>query len=460
MDEFLFNFKFVGRVHMNNYQVTTRVNTYILFIIGLLLFKPAPGYILGSFSVIGFSLLTLLIATLLLLIIDIRYIKAEPINYMKEITNINFVTIYIYLAILSFIVSTLYGMIVVPDKTNLFDFLELYRYAFYFVFFVIALKITQIEKYVKPLFFMFIIIEVFGIFQSLNILNINEHIGLLYTLSERHFNMIVHQRRIPSTFLNPNMYGSFLVIIMSLLLAFITFKTPSRKGLIGVYLLIILTVISIILTTSRTAVIVLGGIIVYWILFNLIFNRYNVKAILAKGVSVLLTFILTAVILIPNIAYLDYAANQIYNSYTSENDADDKNADEKLQESLESVSSFKNRYDYWQMNYEEFLKSPIIGHGPMRQNFVSFADNTYLYILPRYGIIGLLIFLFFVGTNYIKSINVMRNQTIDVNKRIVAQAVNLIITGYLVMGMVSEVWFNLQSMVFFFLLLGVIYNKK
>jgi hypothetical protein len=446
---------------MNNYQVTTRINTYILFIIGLLLFKPAPGYILGPSSVIGFSLLTLLIATIILLIVDIKYIKAEPLNYLKETTSFNLVTLYIYLAVLSFVVSTIYGMFTVPDKTILFDFLELYRYAFYFVFFSIALKVTDIEKYVKPLFIMFIIIEVFGIFQFLNILNINEHVGLLYTMSERHFNMIVHQHRIPSTFLNPNMYGSFLVIITSLLLAFITFKNPSKKGLVGAYLLIILTIISITLTTSRTAVIVLGGVIVYWILFNLIFNRYNIKEILVKGVSVLFVFVLTAVILIPNIAYLDYAANQIYNSYTSENvEEADKKADEKIQESLESVSSFKNRYDYWEMNYEEFLKSPIIGHGPMRQNFVSFADNSYLYILPRYGIIGLLIFLFFVGTNYVKSVTIMRNQTMDVNKRIVAQAVNLIIIGYLVMGMVSEVWFNLQSMVFFFLLLGVIYNKK
>lgn len=460
-------------------------NTHVfwfLLVTGFLLFKPAPGMILGSNSVIGFTLLVLVFSAVIFLLTNKSFITQHPISNITNEIKTDRIMLYFLLVCLSFVISTVTGLIVVPDKTGLGDFLELYRYPLYIILYLLAkrLSLTNIQQIAKPVFIMFIAIELFGVLQFLNIFNINETLGMLYTMSERHYHMIVYQQRIPGTLLNPNMYGSFLIIVIALLLGYLTYGKTNKKISTFVYIGIFLTLVSVILTTSRTAVITLGGVIVYWILLNIVTNRKKLKRTILQGIAVLAVYLLAAVILIPHINYLNYAATQLYNTYTAEEapkennevpnedpDADfdenatpdDSNSINSAKKSLESVSSFKNRYDYWQLNFEEFLESPIVGHGPMRGNFVSFADNTYLYILARYGIVGLLILAGFIFYTYFytaKSIWKRQNQS----TLFLATAVNLVIVGYIVMGMVSEVWYNLQSMAFLFILLGLLFNKN
>lgn len=446
---------------------------WFLIVAGLLLFKPAPGIILGSQSIIGFTLLVLAFSAVIFLLLNKSFFTKHPIANITNELKTDRIMLYFLLVSLSFVISTVTGIIVVPHKTGLGDFLEFYRYPLYIILYLFAkrIKLDSLQQVVKPIFIMFIIIELFGVLQFLNLFNINETLGMLYTMSERHYQMIVHQHRIPGTFLNPNMYGSFLIIVISLLLGYLTYGKLSKKTVIFLYIGIFLTLVSVILTTSRTAVITLGGIIIYWILLNLVTNRKKLKETIVNGLIVLAVYLLAAVILIPHISYLNYAATQLYDTYTAEEaegqqgdlpEDDDattnKNSVNSAKKSLESVSSFKNRYDYWELNFQEFLKSPLVGHGPMRENFVSFADNTYLYVLARYGIVGLLIlagFIFFTYINTLKSIIGKKNKP----TLFLATAINLIVVGYIVMGMVSEVWYNLQSMAFLFIVLGLLYNN-
>lgn len=461
-----------------NYSTTKQHlnDFFFIFVLYILLLKPAPGIIWGEQSITAFTLLTLLIASVFLIFIILKYYH-NPLFYIKTDFKNDKVILFLFLIIFSFLISTVYGLIKVPDKTRPSDFLELYRYAFYFVFYLIArnYRAASISRLVKAAFILIVIIETFGVFQFLNILNINNHIGLLYSMSERHLNMIVHQHRIPSTLLNPNMYGSFLIIVLSILLPIISF-TRLKKGLI--YLLLVITLVSIILTTSRTAVITAGGIILYWTIFTLMVSKGNIKKSLLNGVSVLSLFMIVTMLLIPRIDYLNYAATQIYKTYTSESKEADNHSDhenyenhneEQIDEedtidtakkSLESVSSFKNRYDYWEMNYQQFLESPIVGHGPMRSNFVSFADNSYLFILARYGLLGLFIFALGFIFMYWKTFKIARQIHENPFRIVTSTSIHLILVGYLVMGLVSEVWFNLQSMTILFVLLGLLYNEK
>lgn len=448
-------------------------SVWFISIIALLLFKPSPGILLGQSSIIGFTLLILLFASLLLLGWNRFEMVKNPIQYMQRQRKDNYIFLYIILTAITFIISTVYGMISVPDKTKVTDFLELYRYVFYSVFFLLAKEVAAKSwgLLLKAFLAMVVIFELFGILQFLDLFYINDSIGKLYTMSERHFNMIIYQQRIPSTFLNPNMYGSFLIIVAAILVGLLTFVQTTRMLRIGIYTLLLLTFISVLLTTSRTAVISVGGIIGYWMILSLIINRHIWKKQFARGIIVLLMFLIVAASLVPQIAYLDYAANQIFSTFQQERpekQPDDMSLDELVKdkdrntarESLESVSSFKNRYDYWKMNYEEFLESPVIGHGPMRSNFVSFADNTYLFILARYGLVGFVVFLSFIIYGFMKSLLVLVNSTASSSKKTIALAINLVIVGYIVMGMVSEVWYNLQAMTFLFVLFGLLFNKK
>ncbi|WP_078378875.1 O-antigen ligase family protein [Sutcliffiella halmapala] len=446
---------------------------WFIVIIAALIFKPSPGLLLGENSIIGFTLITIFLATLLLIGWSQFAIIKNPISYMQEQRKDNYIFLYIIITAISFIISTVYGMITVPDKTKVTDFLELYRYACYAVFFLLAKEVTAKTWGVllKAFLVMVAAFEVFGILQFLDLFNVNDTIGQLYTISQRHYNMIIYQHRIPSTFLNPNMYGSFLIIVAAILVALLTYMKTTKWRRIGIYTLLLLTFISVLLTTSRTAVIAVGGIVVYWIILSIIVNRHIWKRQIANGLIVLLMFLVVAASLVPQIAYLDYAATQIFSTYQkdrskdkptdiSKEEMEEQERHNAARESLESVSSFKNRYDYWVMNYEEFLESPVIGHGPMRSNFVSFADNTYLYILARYGAVGMLVFLSFVLYGYFKTIMMLLKPAVSGPRKTLAIAINLILVGYLVMGMVSEVWYNLQAMTFLFVLFGLMLNKK
>ncbi|GAE35806.1 O-antigen ligase family protein [Halalkalibacter akibai] len=442
-----------------------------IFFLCLIIFKPAPGVILGLWTVNIIALVVLALLGLYLCYVYIRH-RGPLINYGIHVASWRENPVFLYLLLSSFslILSTLYGMRVSPALTSLQDLIELHRYVFYLLFFILALnvRIEDLRKLLIPIGLIILVVELFGVLQFFNLFNVNNHIGLFYTISERHYNMIIRQQRIPSFFLNPNMYGSFLVIVVGLLLSYLTFTKLFKKRYI--LPLLILTFISVFLTTSRTAVITVAGLIVYWTLFCLVFNRGYWKRTIQLGITTLLLYGALAFILIPQITYLDYAADQIFENMgkplgKGEEDVGEpkirfKESIGNIRTSVDSVNSFKNRYEYWAMNMEKFKQQPIIGHGPMKSGeFVAFADNSYLFILARYGLLGLLIFLVFYFYLYMKTAFTVKSNGTSDSKKILGLAINLIIVGYVVMGIVAEVWFNLQSMTILFMIMGLFYNK-
>lgn len=433
-------------------QLFTRNEWFFITMIFLLLLKPAPGILFGGASVVLFTFSVMLISAVLFFIS--RY-ETSPIHTLVSITKQSVkdkVILFLFATIISFSISTIYGVIFVSDKTRISDFQELYRYVFYIVFYLTAVYIVpaHLARITKTIFGLFIGIELFGVMQFYNIFNINETIGNLYTISERHSYLITVQSRIPSTLLNPNMYGSFLIIVAALLLSFLIFN-ESRNNNIIIYSGLLLTIFSVFITTSRTAIIVLAMMIVYWILLNLVFHRKNQKKTMKHGFFVLLLFLLIALVSFPQIEYLRNTIKQIYDN-TDPSITNNKG-------SLDSVSSIQNRYEYWDQNMDQFKQSPLIGSGPMKHNFVSFADHSYLFILARYGLVGLAVFLLFGVYMFWKSFKTYIGNS-SLFQRQIGLAVNLIIIAFLIMGFVSEVWFNLQSMTFLFVLIGLMLNRQ
>jgi uncharacterized membrane protein len=70
----------------------------------------------------------------------------------------------------------------------------------------------------------------------------------------------------------------------------------------------------------------------------------------------------------------------------------------------------------------------------------------------------MVIFTLFYGFLYIKTLINSRKQ--NNSNQIISLSINFIIVGYVVMGLVSEVWFNLQSMAVVFILIGLMFNKN
>jgi len=430
---------------------------FFIVMIFILILKPAPGMLLGSSSVMLSTLAAMLAASLLFFLSVYHKSPFSTVADLMKCHARDRVIIFFGLTILSFTLSTMYGMLFVSDKTGWTDFQELYRYVYYIIFYLAAKNVnpSNAKKITAAFVCLILIVEGFGVMQFYNFFNINHTLGLLYTMSDRHLMLIVEQNRIPSTLLNPNMYGSFLIIVAALLLAYISLSKNIRNKWV-VYALLALTIFSVLLTTSRTAVFVLAAMIAYWFFVSLIFGQERKIDVVKKGALVTLLYVLIAFVSIPQIGYLNYAVTQIYQTLTN---SDEDSTVDTAKESLESVGSFKNRYYYWNQNLEQFKKSPVLGSGPMKENFVSFADHSYLYILARYGFVGLAVFLAFNLFMYGKSISAFRKSP-SPSIRKVGLAINMVLVSYFIMGFVSEVWFNLQSMTFFYALLGLLCNQR
>lgn len=451
------------------------LNNIILFLFIAVLIAPAPGILFGGLSirVIDLLILFLSLVTLLVMIVQNkeRSFKDWTLTFLKDK-----IVLFILLSSVSVVISTVVGMMLFPEYTGIFDIYELYRYAFYFALYILAAYfLTDIEKFFKASMITVIGIQVFGIFQFLNIFDINNNFGLLYTKSDRHHMMIEAQHRIGSTLANPNVYGSFLIIVLSFLLALFYLKKEKDTVLKWlIYVLIPLTIFSIFLTTSRTTVIITIGILAYAFIFHAIIRYTSFKDVLIKTIYPVLSYIVVGFLLVPQIPYLDSAFSSIsdtLNAAMEESSADSEDEENEatgktrkkresvVKESLDSVNSFQNRYYYWDVNMDIFKQSPVVGAGPMKDG-LSFADNAYIYILARYGAIGFLLYVLFFGYSYFKTFAITFKKKEAPSKLIIASTINLVIVGYAVMGMVSEVWFNIESMIVVFVLLGLLKNKR
>lgn len=442
-------------------------NNIVTYLVIAILVAPTPGVLFGlkSPQIIDASILLISMCLLGIFLLNDK----NSLDMLRSSIFKDKAILFIVLSSISVIVSTIYGSLQFPEETSITDVYEIYRYAFYLVYYLlICLYLTDTQKFFKTLFVTVLAIEVFGIFQFLNLFNINNHFGLLYTKNESLQMMIQKQHRITSTFGNPNVYGSFLIIVLSVALSLFYLKRDTNsKFKVYLYFTILLTLLSIYLTTSRQTVIVTFGLIIYLGIFHLIIRHSSIKQVLLKTLAVLCAYIIIGLAIVPKVPYLNSAVQSITNVLQSddqaagmENDTEVNNEvvekeSHKVKEALESVNSFKNRYYYWDINIEKFKESPILGAGPMK-NGLSFADNSYLYILARYGAVGFLIYVLFFGFIYFKTFFVSLKQREITNQTYLAVTINGVIVAYAVLGLVVESWFNVESMVVFFILLALL----
>lgn len=446
-------------------------NRIVTFLVIAILVAPTPGVLFGTRSTQIIDLSILLIGTLMLWIFLLS--DKTSLNELRTSVLKDPAILFIVFASLSVIASTVYGSIFFSQETSITDAYEIYRYVFYLVYYLmICFYLTDVRKFFKALFITVIAIEVFGILQFFNLFNINNHFGLLYTKNELLQMMIQKQHRITGTFGNPNVYGSFLIIVLSLALSiFYLKKNADAKFKFYLYTTIGLTLLSIFLTTSRQTVIVTLGLIVYLSIFHLIIRHVSFKEALVKTLVVLAAYGLIGFITVPQIPYLHSAVQSMAKVFQSDGkpavvEDEDPSIDEllenespKVKEALESVNSFKNRYYYWDLNIEKFKQSPILGAGPMK-NGLSFADNSYLYVLARYGIIGFIIYLLFFGYIFIKSFLLAFKERETTGRTYLAVTLNGMIVAYAVLGLVVESWFNVESIIIFFILLALLKKEN
>jgi hypothetical protein len=210
--------------------------------------------------------------------------------------------------------------------------------------------------------------------------------------------------RIFSTFTEPFAYGSFCVMMIFFILS--RRKYYNKKGL---NLTVILSIIGIFLSTSREAILAFTfGLILYFVLINIKKFRY-------KYLFISIGFIIP-IIMIFSIVAIAYQNINIF-------------LDHKIVSSFSSSSSVQERFQIWKQafNYNkmENIANILIGKGigtigAGQSRFASTSnpgDNIYIQLLVNQGLIGLvgfLMFNFYVLTNKIKAIITDSHEWIDI----------------------------------------------
>jgi O-antigen ligase len=210
----------------------------------------------------------------------------------------------------------------------------------------------------------------------------------LYTTESRHIELLPEQGRAFGFFANPNTNAVMLLLFS--LPGLTLFQLTRRTG----YLVLgSLVAASVLLTASRTALILAAVMI-------------TVLCIASRKTSYLVVLALSAWISYEILEYLvDSGAVRDWFPYLSELLMKIHGALHGDQFDVTSINSFNARLAIWDEALEWFYARPILGAGPLRDVIPSFADNYYVYLLSRNGIVGLALYAIF--TLYISGLSLV-----------------------------------------------------
>jgi len=230
--------------------------------------------------------------------------------------------------------------------------------------------------------------------------------------------------RLTSSFTDPNFYGLYLCFVI--ILCIYLYNYVEKRRYINV--LIILNVVALVLTLSRTALLGLAAIIVVCICK---IRGWLVKMMLALSAIALVSVI----VLLFNFEKVDSSI---------------------FLKRLEDTKSVYSRVAYWENGLKVFTDNPIIGGG---SRLLSGGDNgspvasahiVYLSLLAKYGLIGFFIYaIFLIYPIYI----VVKNKN-----KLSEKYVFLIVVVYSSIFIMYWVYDFFQFLEFQYLIFGFIYS--
>ncbi|MGH2106888.1 O-antigen ligase family protein [Aerococcus urinaeequi] len=187
---------------------------------------------------------------------------------------------------------------------------------------------------------------------------------------------------------HPNLFGVFLVLYIALNLVNLQMLIENNKSHLKYYFNIIIAILLIIATKSRTS---LGSVIILLLIF-IIFSRY---ALIKKLIFTCLTIILALI----SIPFIENIINYFTNFFI-------KGADNIFQSRTNQIGTL----------LEAFLSNPFFGRGfsvpyaPIRSYILSTdlivePGNLFMAVLAYGGILGMIFFLIFLAAVITSNIN-------------------------------------------------------
>jgi O-antigen ligase len=269
------------------------------------------------------------------------------------------------------------------------------------------------------------IFSIFGLFQFGG-----DMIGLspsITGLASRYTKEVLGFPRIQSTFIEPLYFANYLLIPLLLSFFFILKRIDPKKNIYFVIFFLV-SLIAMILTISKGALLALAIIVFVILIFQIrsVFSKKNLPYLLS---------ILLFVSLVGGIVYSSLSAKPDIEKYY------------KKAYDIVMGASISERQDAYVVAWEAFDKHPVIGigvgnFGPYFSGYPinppefgwPITNNQYLEILSETGIVGFSTFMLFILSIFYYSVKAFRNTEDDFFKTVLL-ALNLAFLGVLIQYM-------------------------
>jgi O-antigen ligase len=364
------------------------------------------------------------------------------------------VSIVFMLLLTSYTVSNLYGVFFKDGTYTLRDVMELITYLKYFLIITLGISLNinneELAYLSKAVVFGVLILTVMGWRQHLNIFNMNTWLSPYF--DQAHWDTLIYGNpaRALGSFDNPNVFGTFTVIILSFLVTRYYFADHDGKFPFLLFVFLGIVIRLEYLTISRTAlfgIAVVFSLASIWAFFHTKYDRKTIIKIMALLVLTLALIITTS------------------NSFLY-----------RVQEGMDfsNSTSFQGHMARWQSAAHTISESPVLGWGTEKSTMTTLVDNEYALYTRRYGIVGLACYLWFFLQPFKLAVQRIRHiyrehksagltesfkQSFSFDiKTLWAASYAVLLPAILVYNFMAGIFYNLQLMTVMVAAMGLVYN--
>ncbi len=343
------------------------------------------------------------------------------------------------------ILSISYSGLVLGYHNTTNDYYEVLKVGIYYIIYHVGLRgripLSRFSNTFAWILVVFLISATFGIMQYKNVLGVNNYLTPLYATTTNNLSTLTSVGRIVGTTTNSNDFGMLMILGICLALACSFWTNSSRlKWFSGLTLIFCIT--CIILTTSRTAI-VLSVLPLLFIIYKFInirrlrIDRRKLRRVVFFTIALvgLLVIILS---FMP--AFWYWRLGLLTNIF--------------IEKSTLVDVSLTARFVNWQNHWDLYLESPLFGWGPGKGLISYNVDNEWLLLLVRYGIMGAVIVFMLGRSLYISMGNLVRRVSVPVLKGFGIAMQVFILTAGLYM-VTAGIYHNQQMMAVLLLLVGL-----
>ncbi|MFQ5953261.1 MAG: O-antigen ligase family protein [Candidatus Omnitrophota bacterium] len=304
------------------------------------------------------------------------------------------------------------------------------KVAKYSLIFIIAATSLRKERIIKRTFFVIaataVVICANGFFQYFAGFDLIRHRQLI---------SLDYLRRISSSFVHPNDFGVYLIIVSTVFISFVLSRNSDLKYRISALIALLFSLGALFLTKSRGA----------WISFSAAFLVLGILKS-RRMVAVFLAILLVIFVMLP---------------YTA-------------QERIFSLADLKSgttweRLMLWKGTINMIKEHPVLGFGinTYSRNFpkyrppdypdARYSHNCYLHMASEVGIVGALLFLIFLVTVFVYSLMGILRMSVGPRKSI-STGLFAGLVGFSLNCIVDTHLYSVTLAVFFYLLLGFCFS--